>query len=291
MNVGIVAAVGFVILFSSIVASSLYSASSSPPPSSPKGGGTAAGPSAPGATAAPKVYSDGSVDGAPLTDPTQGGKCKLAQGRGGACGTTNCTTFPKCSTYKWMGYDKFVLGTIDKPTGITDKSAAISGGLDPKQVLNIVNKVRAEVGSPPIKWDDNLACASAAWIPLTSYDVCPHGAAPNFPYYAQVVGSHTSPSATPMQVLQYAVEEQFFKQEKALADPMKVTANSEKATANPDWKLGTFNDTIDERIGHYVILTSSQARCCGFSFGYNHTRSGYVRPPQDKMALVVGHFA
>jgi hypothetical protein len=189
-----------------------------------------------------------------------------------------------------MGYDKFVIGQITKPTGITDKSATIAGGLDPKGVLDIVNKMRAQVGSPAIVWDDNLACAAAAWLPLTSYDVCPHGAAPGFPFYAQVIGSHTSPTATPMQVAQYAIEEQFFKQEKAIADPMKVTGNAEKARI-PGWKLGTFADTISDEIGHYIILTTSQATCCGFSFGYNYTKSGYVRPVMDKMPLIVGHFA
>jgi hypothetical protein len=286
MSAGLYAAIGFAL----VASSSLYAASNS--------GKSNAVPApvpnvseASGATTAPKTRSDGSVDGEPLPDPTQGGKCALDKGRTSGCGTVNCTSLPSCPTYDWMGYKKFAIGKISKPTGITDRSTTVAGGLDPKGVLEIVNKMRAQVGSPPIAWDDNLACAAAAWLPLTSYDACPHGAAPGFPFYAQVVGSHVSPSATPMQVAQYAIEEQFFKQEKVIADKMKVTGNAEKASANPDWKLGTFADTVDDSIGHYIILTTSQATCCGFSFGYNHTRSGYVRPPQEKMALVVGHFA
>lgn len=287
MNVGVVAAVGIVVALSSASSSASLAASSNVPSGRSKSGAASQKDKT---TSAPKTFKDGSVEGKPLVDPSQGGKCVLAKGRTGACGTINCTSLPRCPTFRWMGYDKFVIGQIQRPTGITDRSAVVAGGLDPQGILNIVNKVRAEVGSPPLVWDDNLACAAAAWIPLTSYDVCPHGAAPGFPFYAQVIGSHTSPTASPMQVAQYAIEEQFFKQEKAIADPLKVTGNAQKAQT-AGWKLGTFADTIDDRIGHFVILTSSQARCCGFSFGYNYTKSGYVRPRMDKMPLVCGHFA
>lgn len=292
MSAGLYATFGLLMVASLSLSSSMFAASSS-------GGGKIKDAAASSNAAkdlkstgslAPKTFSDGSVEGKALSDPTQGGKCATTKGREKACGTVNCTSLPKCPTYLWMNYEKFIIGTVKTPSGITDKSSIIAGGLDPKGVLDIVNKMRAQVGSPAIKWDDSLACAAAAWIPLTSYDMCPHGAAPGFPFYAQVIGSHTSPNATPMQVAQYAIEEQFFKQEKAIADPLKITGNAEKAQKE-GWKLGTFADTIDDRCGHYIILTSSQATCCGFSFGYNYTKSGYVRPPQEKMALVCGHFA
>lgn len=230
--------------------------------------------------------------GAPVADPSQGGKCALDPTRTTACGGgASCSAaLPSCPTFSWMGNTQYAVGRIDTPTGITSKSAAVSGGLDPAGVLAMVNAMRAKVGSPPVQWDDRLACAAAAWLPLSNYDTCAHGAAPGFDYYAQVVGGAVDPSTPPMQVAQNAIETLFFAQEKPLADAARVTPNAQAAQAQ-GWTLCSFAQIPSDAYGHYCILCSSQARACGFAYGLNRTGSGYTTAHDPVAPLVVGHFA
>ena len=232
--------------------------------------------------------------GAAISDPGQGGKCKLDANRKNACGAGpegSCKVLAGCPTMSWMGNTIFVTGRITTPTGITPQSTSLTNGLDPQGILDMVNKVRAKVGSPPVTWDDRLACAAKAWVPISHYDNCAHGAPPGFPFYAQVVGGAADPAMPPMAVAKNAIEVLFYDQEKPKADAVKVTPNSEKATANPDWKLAHFADIPDSAFGHYVIMCSSQVRACGFSYGLNYTGSGYTKSHRPVVPLVVGHFA
>jgi hypothetical protein len=247
-------------------------------------------PSGPATT--PSGAPVGKGQGAPIKDPALGGLCSPdLKKHPKACGSVNCPGLQSCPKYSWMGMDKFVVGKLGRsPTGITANSTKIAGGLDPQGVLDIVNAMRAKVGSPPVVWDDRLACASRAWIPLTNYDTCPHGAAPGFPFYAQVIGVSPDPKATPIQSAKYAIETQFFAQEKKIADAAKVAPNT-AAQLPSGWKRGTISDTVIDGIGHYIILTSAEVIACGFSIGPNYTKSRYITPPRDVMQLVCGHFA
>jgi hypothetical protein len=245
-----------------------------------------------GATATSTGTPVGKGQGAPVKDPALGGLCALdTKTRPKACGSVNCPGLPSCPMYKWMGMDKFIVGKLGRaPTGITKNSVTISGGLDPQGVLDIVNAMRAKVGSPPVAWDDKLACAARAWIPLTNFDACPHGAAPGFPFYAQVIGVSPDPNAKPMETAKYAIEKQFFEDEKKIADAAKVAPNT-AAQLPQGWKRGTISDTVIDGIGHYIILTSAEVIACGFAIGPNYTRSRYITPPRDVMQLITGHFA
>lgn len=246
----------------------------------------------PASASTPSGAPVGPGQGAPIRDPTLGGLCvQDLKSRPKACGSVNCPGLQSCPTYQWMGMPKFVVGKLGSaPTGITANSVKISGGLDPQGVLDIVNAMRAKVQSPPVVWDDRLACAARAWIPLTNYDTCPHGAAPGFPFYAQVIGVSPDPKATPMQSAKYAIETQFFTQEKKIADAAKVAPNT-AAQLPPGWKRGTISDTVVDNVGHFIILTSAEVIACGFAIGPNYTKSRYITPPRDVMQLVCGHFA
>lgn len=257
-------------------------------------GATAKKVSSPSTTAQPAAKGVASTMGAAIADPGQGGKCKLDASRKNACGTGptgSCRVLPGCPTMQWMGNTQYVTGRIPTPTGITAQSASLTNGLDPQGVLDMVNKVRAKVGSPPIVWDDRLACAAKAWVPLSNYDTCPHGAPPGFPFYAQVVGGAADPSLPPAAVAKNAIEVLFFDQEKPLADAAKASPNVEFVNANPGWKLLHFADIPDSRYGHYAIMCSSQVRACGFAYGLNRTGSGYTKSHRAVVPLICGHFA
>lgn len=232
----------------------------------------------------------GKSAGAPLKDPRQGGKCGLAKNRAKACGATGCSLLPSCPAFKkGVAEARYAVGFIEKPTGITNKSAAVSNGLDPQGILNIVNKLRAQLGCQPLQWDDRLACAATAWAPMTHFDLCPHGAAPGFPYYPQVVGASASLTKTPMQVAEEAIVELMWNQEKPLADSKKISPVTAKVQAG--WKKCGAVNPIDMKLGHYCVLGDDALRCCGFGFGLNHTKSGYISTPQTVTPIICGHFS
>lgn len=247
-----------------------------------------AGPS--DANPVPDNVAKGSQVGAPLKDPGQGGRCKTVKTRANACGATGCSLLPSCPGFKKGVFeDRYQVGFIEKPTGITNKSKAITNGLDPQGILDIVNKLRATVGAPPVTWDDRLACAATAWAPMSMYDYCPHGAAPGFPYYPQVVGASASLTASPMQVAQEAIEELMWKQEKPLADSQKLTPVSSKL--KDGWTRCGQIDPKSFSVGHYCVLADDSLRACGFGFGLNYTKSGYISSPQTVTPIIVGHFS
>lgn len=249
---------------------------------------------APSASIKPKSKGVAPTLGTAISDPGQGGKCKLDASRKNACAAGpdgSCRVLPGCPTMQWIGNTQYVTGRIPTPTGITAQSASLTNGLDPQGILDMVNKMRAKVGSPPVVWDDRLACAAKAWVPLSNYDTCPHGAPPGFPFYAQVVGGAADPSMPPMAVAKNAIEVLFYDQEKPAADAVKVSPNAEKVNSTPGWKLVHFADIPDSSYGHYVIMCSSQVRACGFAYGLNYTGSGYTKSHRPVVPLVCGHFA
>lgn len=231
----------------------------------------------------------GTSVGAALRDPTQGGQCQLAAGRKNACGGPGCDgKLPSCPGYGQNARAMYSVQMLEKPTGVTNKSKALTNGLDPQGILDMINKLRATLGAAPITWDDRLACAAAAWAPLTNYDTCPHGAAPGFSFFPQVVGASASLTLTPMQVAQEAIVQLMWNQEKPIADSLKLSPTAKRVQAG--WtKCGAYN--ADMKTGHYCVLGDDGIRCCGFAFGLNYTKSGYINPPQTVTPVVVGMFA
>ena len=239
----------------------------------------------------PSSVAQGKQVGASLRDPQQKGKCTIYKNRKAACGGPGCDkTLPSCPGYqKGVNESRYSVALISKPTGITNKSAAVTNGLDPQGILNIVNKLRAQIGAQPVVWDDTLACASTAWAPMTNFDTCPHGAAPGFPYYPQVVGASADLTKTPMQVAEEAISQLMWAQEKPMADQEKITPVSSKLKAG--WKKCGQINTYGFDIGHYCVLGDDSLRCCGFGYGLNYAKSGYITTPQTVTPIIVGHFA